>query len=1200
MFTFVFAIVAVMAQPAHAQSLKFFKNDFVTGDYAVAGIGLEGRGVKGVATGSINMTGVPPGADVVAAFLYWQVVSQHGAEAGGQKVTFNNVPLSLPGSAVPTGGGLLSVVGDINGTSPCWSSGGGTGASNGAKKTYMYRADVLRFLPVGPDGKVVANRAHRVQLPDEGNSNRTPRALGASLVVVYRDPNPATPLSAIVIYNGSHTMNNATRGMTQSIAGFYDPANAPGKITHIVGSGQSNKSERFVAPGFSVYGAFGGFQGASWDNVTRVTGPISSSSFTTIVDEQGVKSSDCLTWSAIVYSTQVKDADGDGLLDKWEYSTATLVDPNGEPLPNLAQMGANPNRKDVFVEIGAMTTNGDSLTYGGASEPAHTHLPTYAALKMVGDALRDAPVVNPDGSRGIDLHVDVGTHYQDGSAYIIPTQNGARGGEMVHELETVCTPNPAKPWVCQFSQYPGTVGWKSGFRFFRDLPIGLLDDACEANEADGNPQTTCDRIFDRSRKDMFRYVLFAHSLGVPREDCLEDDPTNGNFGFPDENCQNSNPDFHVPVTNTGVGDFGGGDAMVTLGGFRDGAGRPVGSDFMQASTLMHELGHSFFLRHGGASGEPNCKPNYQSVMNYLFQLRGLKDDTNISRVNFSGQTLPALNETLLSDPGGLGVDVTTNDPPPYRTGWYAPKGSGLVGTAATRHCDGSPLSPEEEAERLAGNGLVRVDSTTVASTQGGIDWTKSSEQPAAGGQDINLDGEEGILNGGYNDWANIRLNQVGSRRNVGGWYWIFDALTNDYLAFMGTLSLDVGRADLGRADLGRADLGRADLGAGDLGRGDTGFGDLGRADLGRADLGRADLGRADLGRADLGRADLGAGSETPGELTTFLATASGGAPPEALSARVLGFEDNCATLGPAECHRIRLEWQRSNLASETSYQIFRSSASGTPIAIGSVPSVSGQSGYFFVDMEELPNGPFTYAVLAIFGPGSAAADELTINAINTPPVVANDNYSIPARLALVVSAPGVLGNDTDIDSPSLNSTVLMQPTNGTLVLNADGSLTYTPNAGFVGLDSFTYEANDVDPNNSSDPVTVSITVTANQPPAGTDNMVTTPKNVNHVFASAAFGFTDPLDTPSHVFLAVTITTLPSPAIGSLTLSGAPVAAGASVLVSDITAGRLEFVPVAGQTGDAPFTFQVRDNGGTVAGGIDLDASANTLVVRVVN
>ena len=55
----------------------------------------------------------------------------------------------------------------------------------------------------------------------------------------------------------------------------------------------------------------------------------------------------------------------------------------------------------------------------------------------------------------------------------------------------------------------------------------------------------------------------------------------------------ANPDFHIPRTNTGIGDFPGADVLVTLGGFDDIDGKPVGTSFMQASTWMHEFGHNF-------------------------------------------------------------------------------------------------------------------------------------------------------------------------------------------------------------------------------------------------------------------------------------------------------------------------------------------------------------------------------------------------------------------------------------------------------------------------------------------------------------------------------------------------------------------------------------------------------------------------------
>jgi len=76
---------------------------------------------------------------------------------------------------------------------------------------------------------------------------------------------------------------------------------------------------------------------------------------------------------------------------------------------------------------------------------------------------------------------------------------------------------------------------------------------------------------------------------------------------------------------------------------------------------------------------------------------------------------------------------------------------------------------------------------------------------------------------------------------------------------------------------------------------------------------------------------------------------------------------------------------------------------------------------------------------------------------------------------------GVTLSGSDADSDPLTFAVATQPTNGTLSGTAP-DLTYTPNAGYFGPDSFTYTANDgtVD----SDPATVSITVNEVVPPDG--------------------------------------------------------------------------------------------------------------------
>jgi len=81
--------------------------------------------------------------------------------------------------------------------------------------------------------------------------------------------------------------------------------------------------------------------------------------------------------------------------------------------------------------------------------------------------------------------------------------------------------------------------------------------------------------------------------------------------------------------------------------------------------------------------------------------------------------------------------------------------------------------------------------------------------------------------------------------------------------------------------------------------------------------------------------------------------------------------------------------------------------------------------------------------------------------IITAPVATNDSYVVGRGQTLTVAAPGVLANDTE--AFGLPITVAAPrpaggPADGSLALAADGSFTYTPNAGFSGTDSFTYRA----------------------------------------------------------------------------------------------------------------------------------------------
>ena len=80
--------------------------------------------------------------------------------------------------------------------------------------------------------------------------------------------------------------------------------------------------------------------------------------------------------------------------------------------------------------------------------------------------------------------------------------------------------------------------------------------------------------------------------------------------------------------------------------------------------------------------------------------------------------------------------------------------------------------------------------------------------------------------------------------------------------------------------------------------------------------------------------------------------------------------------------------------------------------------------------------------------------------LSAPPVAQNDSYGVNQNTALSVAAPGVLSNDTDLDSPVLTATLVSNPSHGVVSFNANGSFSYTPNQNFSGTDNFSYVAND--------------------------------------------------------------------------------------------------------------------------------------------
>ncbi len=134
------------------------------------------------------------------------------------------------------------------------------------------------------------------------------------------------------------------------------------------------------------------------------------------------------------------------------------------------------------------------------------------------------------------------------------------------------------------------------------------------------------------------------------------------------------------------------------------------------------------------------------------------------------------------------------------------------------------------------------------------------------------------------------------------------------------------------------------------------------------------------------------------------------------------------------------------------------------------------------------DGSFTYAPAAGFtgadgfsytltnGVGSATA-RVTISVSHLPQAL-DDHFATGTGVPLSVAAPGVLGNDAGSPAPVVTSMTGSSAQGGTYGLLADGAVTYTPPAGFVGQDSFTYSIT-----NPAGTATATVFVTVGEPPA---------------------------------------------------------------------------------------------------------------------
>jgi uncharacterized repeat protein (TIGR01451 family) len=176
--------------------------------------------------------------------------------------------------------------------------------------------------------------------------------------------------------------------------------------------------------------------------------------------------------------------------------------------------------------------------------------------------------------------------------------------------------------------------------------------------------------------------------------------------------------------------------------------------------------------------------------------------------------------------------------------------------------------------------------------------------------------------------------------------------------------------------------------------------------------------------------------------------------------------------------------------------------------------------------------------------------------IQAVPVAMDDGYTTMEEIPLAVAAPGVLGNDSDLNGDPLAPVLDSPPLSGILVLNANGSFTYTPILNFHGVDLFTYHVTDAISDSNVAAVTLNVTA-VNDPPLASDDRYTAMEEMPLIVAAPGVLANDG-DVDGDVLMALLDR---PPDGGTLTLS---------------PDGSFIFTPALGFAGVNTFTYHASD------------------------
>lgn len=283
-----------------------------------------------------------------------------------------------------------------------------------------------------------------------------------------------------------------------------------------------------------------------------------------------------ICWDISVQSSS-GDADSDGLLDGWERNGLDF-DGNGSIDVNLPAMGANPLHKDLFLELD--------------SEVGQA--PTRNGIQAMKRAFAAAPLPNPDNITGVNLWVDTGNVVDTTASEAASTPSCGdgidnNGNGFVDGADPLCSGGNGanRRYLDTNSEVVAVANCGDGIDNDGDGQIDGADSSCLIGDNLGGGSTipivgAClldnafytakQANFSQFRRWVFRYAISSARPGAP-----------------------------------------------TCTGASGGNGEIGGNDFVEfnhdGGTVMHELGHTLNLRHGG-NEDTNCKPNHVSSMNY--------------------------------------------------------------------------------------------------------------------------------------------------------------------------------------------------------------------------------------------------------------------------------------------------------------------------------------------------------------------------------------------------------------------------------------------------------------------------------------------------------------------------------------------------------------------------------------------------------